>query len=191
MLPVLSLQTFAAEAQTGETPVCYEHGDVNADGKVDSRDAIRALYHSIFEENPEYAVSQDCDFNRDGTVDSKDAMYVLYSTFSIFHESYPLEGTVHEYFEPEWTWEEDGSVTVVLKCGCGETHSFTSEDGVTIQAGKDTEVTCVKCRREGAGRLRYLRREDLHQHQDCDHPCCRPSDGRPAELYRRQQVLCL
>ena len=55
LLPCLVLPAMAEEALPVSEPVCYEHGDVNGDGNVDSRDAVYVLYHSFFEENPAVA----------------------------------------------------------------------------------------------------------------------------------------
>lgn len=144
LLPCLVLPAMAEEALPVSEPVCYEHGDVNGDGNVDSRDAVYVLYHSFFEENPEYAVTQDCDFNNDGQLTSADAVYVLYSSFGgMLEQSHPLNGTVHQYYSPMWNWKEDGTAEVTLKCGCGREKILTKAEGVTVQKVKETVATCV------------------------------------------------
>ena len=89
LVPVLVNQGQAAPVQEAVDPECYEHGDVNGDGVVDSRDAVQILYHSVFDDDTvTYPVNQDCDFNGDGRVNGMDAIYVLYGSFRM--SQYPL-----------------------------------------------------------------------------------------------------
>lgn len=136
LLPVFLLSSGAEET---EEPVCYEHGDVNTDGKVNSRDAVYTLYYSMFGSDSGYEVYQDCDFNHDGVIDREDAVYVLYSTFGIFDEQYPLEGTIHGYYEPEWTWYEDGTAHASFLCSCGQTEVLDAD----VEILSSTELSCT------------------------------------------------
>lgn len=84
LVPVLAYNGYAAQDQGVIDPECYEHGDVNGDSVVDSRDAVQILYHSVFDgETVDYPVNQDCDFDGDGKVDGKDALYILYGSFQL------------------------------------------------------------------------------------------------------------
>ena len=61
-------------------------GDVNANGAVNSDDAIHLLRHTM---NPSrYTINQNGDMNGDGTVDSSDAIYLLLYVFR--PETHPL-----------------------------------------------------------------------------------------------------
>ncbi len=63
-------------------------GDLNGDGGVAASDAIYLLY-SIFFDEEDYPLYQDCDFNDDSETNAKDAIYLLYHIF--FDKSdYPL-----------------------------------------------------------------------------------------------------
>ena len=61
-------------------------GDVDADGDVDSDDAIQLLMHFHFPEN--YHLNQSGDMDGNGVVDSDDSIYLLMYTY--FQEEYPL-----------------------------------------------------------------------------------------------------
>lgn len=63
-------------------------GDLNADGKVTSDDAVYLLKHSLFGAG-QYPVSQNVDFNKDGKVTSEDAVYLL--KYTLFGSTYPLD----------------------------------------------------------------------------------------------------
>ena len=154
LLCAFSIAALAAENGTDNEPVCYTHGDVNGDGIIDNRDAIYTLYHFVYGDE-KYPVEQDWDFNGDGEYSNKDAIYVLYA--SLFEEDpdYQLKGLVHSYYDPAWEWsEEDGQVTaqVEFKCGCGEDHVFSTEEGsVTVVSSVKEEATCLK-----SGTLEYV-----------------------------------
>ena len=134
---------FATEAEPADGPVCYQHGDVNGDGTVDSRDAIYTLYNVLLGEE-EYPAEQDLDFNGDAHMDSRDAIYVLYAYMNEEDPdyAYKLNGLVHNYFDPVWKWEGTAA-TVTLKCGCGETTTLTTGSGVTVTEGEKLAATCV------------------------------------------------
>ena len=135
LLPCFVLKADAEDTViTDSVPVCYARGDVNGDGQVDSKDAIRVLYHHFFEDNPDYAVSQDCDFDKDGKLTAQDAVYVLYgASGGELAQSHPLTGTVHQYYTPVWFWTEDAHAQVNLQCGCGQNLTLTEEDGITVR----------------------------------------------------------
>lgn len=145
----ISLVGFAAETEPVQEPVCYNHGDVNSDGTIDSRDAIYTLYHFLLGEE-EYPVEQDWDFNADQTLDSRDAIYVLYACMHEDDPDYTLEGIVHNYYDPSWSWDGTAA-TVTFKCGCGQTTVLSREDGVTVTEGSRKDATCVD-----AGAVTYL-----------------------------------
>lgn len=63
-------------------------GDLNADGKVTSDDAVYLLKHSLFGAS-QYPVSQNVDLNKDGKVTSDDAVYLL--KYTLFGSGYPLD----------------------------------------------------------------------------------------------------
>ena len=64
---------------TLESTLQYLVGDLNADGTVDSADAIYLLYNTLFGD-ARYPLNQPADFNKDAKVDSADAIYLLYHT---------------------------------------------------------------------------------------------------------------
>jgi len=103
LLSVLPLLVNAAEEETLSYPIsgynpgedCYDPIPMlviminfDADGDVDSNDAIYLLYYTqLGEEN--YPLSQSGDVNGDGYVNSDDAVYLVYYTFFGSYE-YPL-----------------------------------------------------------------------------------------------------
>ncbi len=118
----LVIPTLASDSAGVKGDTCYTHGDINADGSVTSKDAIQLLYYATIED--EYSVEQDCDFDGDEAVDVKDAIHLLYSVNDLFSGmfGYGLEGVIHAYGEPIWTWNiTDGkaSVTAKYRCACG------------------------------------------------------------------------
>ena len=148
IVALLGVMSAAATQQTQQIAnvACYNHGDVNGDGVVDNRDAIYTLYYSFFGEAT-YPVNQDCDFTGDTKVSNQDAIYLLYASFGMF-EDYQLKGVVHSYYDPVWSWTNTNgtvSASVVVKCGCGEEHSFSQQDdnGVVITAGEVKAATCT------------------------------------------------
>ncbi len=117
---------------------CYIHGDINQDGRLTDKDAIYTLYHSFG--LPSYPATQDADFTGDQVVNDKDAVYLLYASYDL--PQYPMKGTVHDYYEPVWTWNADGetvTATVSVKCPCGE--PIPEQAVVTKKA--TTAATCT------------------------------------------------
>ncbi len=118
----LSLLGFAEESPQIQEPECYQHGDVNTDGSVDTRDAVHVLYHIMFEQYSEqfpeiaerYRIDQDWDYEQDGLGDTKDAIYLLYRIQYAKHEEehpeykdlFPLRGVIHDYYDPSWEWDK-------------------------------------------------------------------------------------
>lgn len=143
----LTIPALASDSSGVKGNACYTHGDVNADGSITSKDAIRVLYHLNFPDD--YAVEQDCDFNGDHVVNTKDAIHLLYSTNGLFSDilGYKLEGVIHAYGEPIWTWtEKDGEVSVTAKyrCACG------TRESVVIGKVELTESVKATCLKEGS-----------------------------------------
>lgn len=144
LVSVMGVTAFAAQTEATDEPVCYEHGDVNGDGAVDNRDAIYLLFHSIPMFRDQYPLEQSGDFNNDNSEDNRDAIYLLFASIPMFKEQYKLNGTVHNYFDPIWTWDTTGetpTAQVSLKCACGQPHAIT--DGVSVTAGTVVDATCV------------------------------------------------
>lgn len=143
LMPFLVQSTLAAAPAEEAEPECYVQGDVNSDGKVNLRDAIALLYYALIPGGTE--PGQDCDFNGSGEVDQADALYILYySLGGPFAHGHPLQSEpVHRYFAPRWTWNEDMSAQVELRCGCGQTHVLTTADGLTVTETGRTANTCV------------------------------------------------
>lgn len=140
LLLVAAMGMTALAAEPAEEAACYIHGDVNGDGDIDSRDAIRTLFYVLW--NDSVSVNQDCDFNADQTVTQKDAIYLLFVSLGM--DGYESKGTVHSYLEPVWHWETAGAeptATVSLKCACGTPHPVT--EGITVTAGEKKDPTCV------------------------------------------------
>lgn len=138
LVSVMGISTLATEAI--DEPVCYIHGDVNGDGEIDSRDAIRTLFYALW--NDSVSVNQNCDFNEDDSVTQKDAIYLLFVSLEM--DGYESKGTVHTYMEPVWHWETAGAqpvATVSLKCACGTPHPIT--EGISVLPGEEKAPTCV------------------------------------------------
>ncbi len=154
LLCAVGVAALAADVGTENEPVCYTHGDVNGDGVIDNRDAIYTLYHFMYGDE-QYPVEQDWDFNSDGEHSNRDAIYVLYASLYEDDPDYQLKGFVHSYYDPAWEWaEEDGEIVanVVFKCGCGEDHAFTTEEGgVSVSSEEEKAATCLE-----AGVVKYV-----------------------------------
>jgi len=140
-LTCVGLVGFATQAQPVEGPICYNHGDTNADGVIDSRDAVYTLYHYLFGEE-DYPVQQDWDFNKDESLDSRDAIYVLYALNFQDDPNYRLDGVVHNYYDPTWQWDGSDAVAT-FKCGCGQTLVLDQTEGVVVEEGTNKAATCV------------------------------------------------
>ena len=141
---VLGVSALAAQAEPAGELVCYEHGDMNADGTVDGQDAIYALFHSFGDLfGDQFPVEQSCDLDGDGDEDGDDAVYLLFASFGdLFGDQFPLKGTIHNYYDPIWVWDAAGTTArMELKCACGQPHSVT--EGITVTAGQKTDATCV------------------------------------------------
>ncbi len=124
LVSVCTATVFAEEIKTSDDPKCYLHGDVNGDGKVGSQDAIYTLYYAMWHDVDETlypVINQEFDFTGEGKVSAKDALYLLWA--SMGDENYELEGDIHEYYKPYWTWDVTGEepvATLNVRCGCGE-----------------------------------------------------------------------
>ncbi len=138
-----------ALALSADDPVCFDHDDVNGDGIVNVEDAIYILYHFIFGEE-QYPLAHEHDFKLDGVLDREDALYLLHAIREGTDE-YPLQGIVHEYYPPVWSWDEySGTVRVTFKCGCGR------EDVVELREGEGVTrevLTPAGCATAGNARL--------------------------------------
>ncbi len=142
MMTSLAVIGYAQEAAPEKSAVCYDHGDVNGDGVVTDRDAVYVLYSTFPMFQNQYPISQDVDLNKDNVVNVSDAIYLLYASYGDLFEGYTLDGTIHAYFDPVWTWTEttDGwNASVAFSCGCGESHAPVTAQ-VTCAA---KEATCV------------------------------------------------
>ena len=216
MLCAFGVVAWAADNGSTSEPVCYNHGDVNGDGVIDNRDAIYTLYHFMYGDE-QYPVDQDWDFNGDGERSNKDAIYVLYASMFEEDPDYQLKGFVHSYYDPAWQWDENNGVVtakVTFKCGCGETHIFTTadENGVTVETNVTKEATCLV-----AGSVDYTAkvvfdghgyaetktvsvatlRHEMDGFQDCEHGAkCKNCDytvaalGHAWELTKETQATC-
>lgn len=141
----LSLMVFAEQGQQVQGPECYEHGDVNGDGVIDNKDAIYILYRYLFDDDQDFPIDQIWDYNEDGKQDNKDAIYVLYHYMFEDDEDFKLKGTIHDYYDPTWSWnEETATAQVTFKCGCGQQAVYTAANGVSVAAGEKVDATCVK-----------------------------------------------
>lgn len=142
VVSVLGMVGFAAETGAAVEPECYEHGDVNGDGSINGKDAIRILYASMYG-TEKYPVTQDLNFNGAEGITREDAIYVLYASMN--NKDYQLKGTIHAYYDPSWSWSETTNgmtAAVSFKCGCGKTHTISAE-GVTVNA-KAVQPTCTE-----------------------------------------------
>ena len=140
LVSCLGIAAFAEETVSDTGAVCYDHGDVNGDGAISDQDAIYVLYSTFPMFKDTYPVKQDVDLNKDERVDTADAIYLLYAVYHM--PGYQLDGTVHAYFEPVWTWtetDEGVAASVAFRCGCGEEHEPLSAE-VSCET---KEATCV------------------------------------------------
>lgn len=147
----LSVLGFADGAGEANGPVCYKDGDVNGDGTINNKDAIYTLYNYMLGDE-RFPMNQDADFNNDGVLNNKDAVYVLYAYMD--NPNYPLNGTIHHYYDPIWSWSDaNGTMTALVnfKCGCGIPATYTVASGVTVSVQDEKEATCVD-----AGFIEYL-----------------------------------
>ena len=141
---LLTATVFAAgtsDIVIDEDPVCYVHGDTNNDGSTTKDDAIYILYSYLLGEEYPITHAASADLNGDSRVNTQDAIYMLYATL-LEDEAHPLNGNVHEYYTPFWSWgyvpaepENPESETVLkaflnIQCSCG-----------TVIAQVDGEIT--------------------------------------------------
>ena len=141
----LAFSVFASETSperiSADIDACYTVGDINEDGSVTSKDAIKLLYSSLTQSDKAW------DFNNDNTVDGKDAIYLLYSVNELFADLFPsVEKTVHVYGEPTWVLDvENESAVAVYTCACGrETKNVHAEFTVDKKDATCTENGYVK-----------------------------------------------
>ena len=78
--------TDSVKQNYGGTITWLVTGDCNADGKVDTQDALAPLWYAAFPEV--YPLKGNGDVNRDGTVDADDAVYLIWHT--LFPDFYPV-----------------------------------------------------------------------------------------------------
>lgn len=143
LISVLGVAALAQEPASVYEQSCYQHGDINNDGKIDSQDAVYTLFHAIPMFQEQYPIDQDCDFNKDTVVNSKDAIHLLYAADPEHASEYPLDGVVHRYFDPVWEWEadaENATAKATLSCGCGDKIEVTD---IAITTGHLEEADCV------------------------------------------------
>ena len=146
LLAGLGVAGFVAASEPDASPVCFRQGDVNSDGAVTAADAIYLLYASFPMFQDEYPLNQDCDFSADDAISKADAIYLLYASTNVDPENYALQGMIHEYHTPVWSWDESArTATVTLKCGCGEEKVLGAAEGVAVTEDQSAAVaaTCV------------------------------------------------
>jgi len=137
----LAFSAFAAETSPVRGDVCYTIGDINEDGNVTSKDAIRLAFLSLTQSDKAW------DFDNDGKVDGQDAIYLLYSVNRLFEDLFPsVEKTVHAYGEPTWVLDLDNeSAVAIYTCACGQsTVRESAEVTVDKKAATCTENGYVK-----------------------------------------------
>lgn len=142
LVVALCIAGFVMATAPGEDPVCYVHGDVNGDGKVNKDDAIYLLYASFPGLGSEFPMNQDGEMDNNDGVNKDDAIYLLYASVPGNEQIFPLKGEVHSYYDPTWVWDETaGTAKVTFKCGCSpEGH----EVAATVTVVSETAPTCVK-----------------------------------------------
>lgn len=95
-------------------------------------------------------LNQSGDFDGDKKVTQDDAFYLLYASFG--DEECPLNGMIHQYSEPVWTWiegEETVGAVATIKCGCPdeepiEFSSVNADNWIEVKAGEVKLVTCTE-----------------------------------------------
>lgn len=142
-------QSVLAQEPEQKEIACYMEGDANGDGSFTSDDAIYVLYYSLFEDiiPGTYVININCDFDNNGQVDEADALYALYS--SLFSDLQPdvyrdLTHTIHSYYDPQWSWNDNNAPTLKLTCACGTSKTFTNGEGLTVTTeGPTGEELCT------------------------------------------------
>lgn len=144
LVSMIGVAAYATGTNPAGEPVCYTHGDVNADGEITGEDAVYLLFASFDMFKDEYVLEQNGDIDENDQFDGNDAVYLLFASIDMFKDEYPLKGTVHNYYDPLWTWDTavaTPTAQVSLKCACGQPHTIT--EGITVTPGTVIEPTCV------------------------------------------------
>ena len=145
LVSMLGIAAYAAGTNIADEPVCYKHGDINADNTITSDDAVYLLFASFGDMfGDDYPLEQSGDIDGNSQFNGDDAVYLLFASYDMFQDQYPLKGTVHNYYDPIWTWDTTAAVPtaqVSLKCACGQPHTVT--EGITVTPGTVTNPTCV------------------------------------------------
>ena len=142
LVVALCIAGFVMAATPAEDPVCYTHGDVNGDGKVNKDDAIYLLYASFPGLETEFPMNQDGKMDDNDVVNKDDAIYLLYASVPGNEQSFPLKGEVHSYYDPTWVWNEaDATAKVTFKCGCSPNGH---EVDAVVTLVEEKEPTCVE-----------------------------------------------
>ena len=85
-------------------------GDMNADGMVNSDDAVYLLYYTMFGEF--YPIKQNGDMDGNGKTDDYDAVYLLYHT--MLPEQYPLDSVSD--IDKNGTVDGDDAIYLLYYC---------------------------------------------------------------------------
>ena len=117
ILIIIVMIFLAIPNETYSATVSTKIGDINGDGKIDSRDTLRILEHvaattiaKIREKHPDWILSGDklnsADINGDGKIDSRDTLkeleYIAAATVPKIAQNHPEWKT---YVENKWTNE--------------------------------------------------------------------------------------
>ncbi len=158
MVSVMGTVAFAEDLDSSAEKECYLVGDMNADGKFSTDDAIYTLYYTFYPDD--YPLKQNGDFTGDDKVKTADAIELLYATFYGDWPEYEKFGTAaHDYYDPAWSWHEGDLLwtTASMHCACGfGSHGLEVEEpGMTL--GKTVAATCTK-----AGYQEYIATVTVH-----------------------------
>ena len=86
LVSLMGIVAYSAEANPATEPVCYNHGDVNADGVITGDDAVYLLFASFDMFKEEYPLEQNGDIDANDQFDGNDAVYLLFASFEMFKE---------------------------------------------------------------------------------------------------------